>query len=378
MQTITVKTNPPYTIHIRRGLCHDIRPICKELTALGVSRIAILSDETVASLYAEKFTQGLSEHGFTVSLHTFAPGENHKTLSTVERLITEITKENLTRGDLILALGGGITGDIAGFIAGIYQRGMRFVQVPTTLLSAVDASVGGKTGVNLGKLKNMVGIFWQPAFVFCDSDFFKTLSPELYADGMAEVIKYGALFSSSFLEDLGKTKPLSEEDMLATCIALKARVVAEDERDTGTRQLLNFGHTFGHAIETLSRHSISHGRAVAQGMLMACRFAEFISFSVEPVAKTLSSLLEKYHLPTCFSYTFAKLLSHMLSDKKRSTNEITLILPYRLGECRRYTLTLNDFMATMRHLDKAEKSKAIKTTETTKKTETLEAKGEHL
>lgn len=221
----------------------------------------------MAGLYAARLEASLTRAGFRVVTFTYPGGEHCKTLATYTALLDFLAAHRLSRSDLIVALGGGVTGDLAGFAAATYQRGIPFVQVPTTLLAAVDSSVGGKTAVNLDSGKNQVGCFYQPSLVLCDPDTLRTLPPEEYRNGCAEVIKYAVLRSAPFFDEL-RAQPVSAQvgHVIATCVGMKRDLVVADEFDRGSRQLLNLGHTFGHAVEACSGYTVPHGCGVAIGM----------------------------------------------------------------------------------------------------------------
>ena len=264
IRTIPVRVRPPYDVRIGSGLLGRCGDYLAAL--LGQRRIAVLADDTVASLYLDTVTAALEDAGFAVCSHIFPSGEGRKNLSTLTELLEFLASEHLTRTDCVAALGGGVTGDMAGFAAAVYLRGIRYVQLPTTLLAAVDSSVGGKTAVDLTAGKNLAGAFCQPAAVICDTDCLKTLPPDVFADGAAEAVKTGVL-SDEALFALFEDGTLTADpgEVIARCVAYKAGVVERDEKEQGERKLLNLGHTVGHAIEKCSGYVIPHGHAVAAG-----------------------------------------------------------------------------------------------------------------
>lgn len=336
MQEISVRTDRPYAVKIECGLLSCAAE--KIAACVGGRRTVIVTDDNVAPLYAEGLRASLESTGIFASIFVFPHGEGHKTMETVCSLLSFLVEKEITRRDFLIALGGGIVGDICGFAASIHLRGIPFVQIPTTLLAAVDSSVGGKTGVNLSGLKNQVGSFWQPSLVLCDPDTFKTLPDGDLADGMAEVIKYGILFDRALYSLLmGDFDPSA---VIARCVDLKREVVEKDERDNGPRQLLNLGHTVAHAIEKCSGGEISHGSAVAMGMLLVTRAAVANGICKENFTNSLVALLKKHGLPTECPYSLSALLPYMKSDKKRGGDEITLVLPKEIGECILYTLPM--------------------------------------
>ncbi len=341
MQTINVRTGRPYAVKIENGILS--RAAAEIAARMEGRRTVIVTDDNVAPLYAEALRADLLSAGIRTDVFVFPHGEGHKTMDTVTALLSYLVEKEITRRDFLVALGGGIVGDLCGFAAAIHLRGIPFIQLPTTLLAAVDSSVGGKTGVNLDGLKNQVGAFWQPSLVLCDPETFRTLPPADYADGMAEVIKYAVLFDPSLYESLLGDFDLCE--VIAKCVDLKRAVVEQDERDTGRRQLLNLGHTVGHAIEKCSCGRISHGKAVAMGTLLVTRAAVKSGICKENFTNSLQKLLSSHGLPDECPYPLTALLPYMKSDKKRGGDEITLILPRGIGDCILHTLPLSELPA---------------------------------
>lgn len=338
MKYVHIETGTPYDVLIERGLIDSVGECIAK--GLGVFKIALISDETVDRLYGDRVQSSLLSAGHRVIRLTFPGGEANKTPETVIRLQRSLLESEITRSDLIVALGGGIVGDVAGFTAATYLRGIRFVQIPTTLLAALDSSVGGKTGVNLMGYKNQIGAFWQPSMVLCDPNVFSTLTEEQYADGMAEAIKYGVAFDRSLFEMLYADHDISE--VIRRAVIIKGDVVAADERDVGVRRLLNFGHTVGHAIETFTEHEFTHGQAVAVGMIIATRGALRMGYCRENFLDDLIGCITYRGLPNAVLATTEELISAMRSDKKRTGDEIALILPRRLGECAVETVPISD------------------------------------
>ncbi|MDR0883829.1 MAG: 3-dehydroquinate synthase [Oscillospiraceae bacterium] len=347
MQTITVRTPTKiYPVHIGAGLLGHLM----DLPGVPYPKaVMLVTDSHVQTLYAQRVTEVLTEAGIVVRTFAFPAGEESKNLAVYGQLLEALAAAGLTRQDVIVALGGGVTGDLAGYAAATYLRGIRFVQLPTTLLAAVDSSVGGKTGVNLGVGKNLVGAFWQPEVVICDTDTLHTLPAPRIADGLAEMLKHGMIAHSELFAQIldttlqlpsfpeGETPlPTSACDAIAALIArnveIKAAVVGADEREHGTRALLNFGHTVGHAIEKRSDYALTHGHAVALGMLAVTRAAQRhdLCGNITPL---LEHALTASGLPTVCPYPIAELLPIMCSDKKRAMDGITLVLPRRIGQC---------------------------------------------
>jgi len=326
MKTVTVNASKRYDIVIGDGILGSIGACCASLGK--ARRVCIVSDSNVFPLYGAAVQGSLEEAGFSVFSFVFPAGEASKNAENYLALLHTLAENNLTRTDLIIALGGGVVGDLAGFAAATYLRGIRFVQVPTTLLAAVDSSVGGKTAIDLPAGKNLVGAFCQPSLVLCDTGTLKTLSDAVFRDGCAEVIKYGVLYDPelfSLLEEKGLDFP--RETVIARCVELKRDVVMEDEFDTGARMKLNLGHTIGHSIEKISNFGISHGNAVAMGMAIMARGTDC------PDAEPMINLLRKFGLPMTCAYSAEELYVHTLSDKKRTGDTINLIVPRRIGFC---------------------------------------------
>lgn len=333
MSTVYVGAGRPYEVHIERGLLTDCGAILKD--ALGrVCKAAILTDDTVDALYGEQVEYALSQSGFSVCRFAIPHGEGNKNLSTWATMLNFLADNRLTRADVVVALGGGVAGDMAGFAAASFLRGVPFLQIPTTLLAMVDSSVGGKTGLNLAAGKNLAGAFYQPCAVVCDPDTLWTLTPEILADGVAETIKYGVLSDEPFFERL-KDGHWHDGmlEVIQTCVAAKARLVEADERDTGTRQFLNLGHTLGHAIEKCSDFSISHGHAVAVGMVYAARLSHRLGLCDGSVQQRIEQALVANRLPISAPYTPDQLCEVALSDKKRAGGSVTFVLPRAIGRC---------------------------------------------
>ena len=326
---ITVKASGTYDILINEGGLSSIGKAVAE--RFKPCTIAILSDDKVFPLYGKTVTASLQAAGFNTVSHVIKNGEQSKTLDNVTAFIDCMVQAQVTRTDMVLALGGGVVGDMAGFAAAIYLRGIPYIQVPTTLLAAVDSSVGGKTAVDISAGKNLVGAFHQPALVYLDTENLKTLDPSVLRDGFAEVIKYGIILDSKLFNTVAKPGSFDVKEVIARCIEIKRDVVEADEFDHGMRGLLNFGHTFGHAIEKLSGFSITHGSAVARGMLIAAKVAKVYGFN--DYTDIITKVVKDYGFETGCPYSAQELFSVILSDKKRSGSDITLVLPKEIGKC---------------------------------------------
>ena len=326
MKTVTVTASKTYDVLIGSGILSDLGV---ETAKLGKSsKIAIVSDSNVWPLYGKIASDSLENAGFSVISFIFPAGEESKNGSTYLELLNFLAQNQLTRSDMIVALGGGVVGDLAGFAAATYLRGIRFIQVPTTLLAAVDSSVGGKTAIDLPAGKNLAGAFCQPSLVLCDIDTLNTLPDEIFRDGCAEVIKYGILYDPSLFAQLEQQGlSFDREAVIARCVELKRDVVMEDEFDTGARMKLNLGHTIGHGVEAVSNFSISHGKAVAIGMAIVSRASRC------PHNDRITGILKLFGLPTHTDFDSESLFQCALSDKKRSGGTVNLIIPKRIGQC---------------------------------------------
>ena len=326
MKTVTVNASKQYDIRIGSGLLNTLGEAAKQLGK--AEKICIVSDSTVWALYGEAARANLEASGFQVCSYVFPAGEAQKNGITLLELLGCLAKHQLTRSDLIVALGGGVVGDLAGFAAATYLRGIRFIQVPTTLLAAVDSSVGGKTAIDLPEGKNLVGAFWQPSLVICDTDTLNTLPEDIFRDGCAEVIKYGILYDPDLFAELEQSGLFFDrESVIARCVEWKRDVVMEDEFDTGARMKLNLGHTIGHGVEAKSHFTISHGKAVAIGIAIVARASQC------PDQARITEILRQFALPITTDYTAEDLYTHALSDKKRNRSTVHLILPLSIGNC---------------------------------------------
>lgn len=332
LQTVRINASGSYDVIIGKDLLQSVGKICGGIFPTG--KIMIVTDDKVAPLYLNKAKKSFEEAGFEVFDFVFKNGEESKNINTLSALLEAMAENRITRGDTVAALGGGVTGDMAGFAASIYLRGIRFVQIPTTLLAAVDSSVGGKTAIDLKAGKNLAGSFYQPAVVVCDTDTLGTLDDKVFAQGMAEVIKYGVIFDKELFSLTASGKVKNDIDfIIKRCVELKRDVVEKDEHDIGERQLLNFGHTVGHAIEKCSGFSVAHGEAVAIGMVVAARAAYSLGWSKEDCTEDIIASLKNNFLPTKCDFSADELFKVALNDKKRSGSSINLVVPERMGKC---------------------------------------------
>ncbi|MBO4410822.1 MAG: 3-dehydroquinate synthase [Lachnospiraceae bacterium] len=332
MKTITVHASKTYEIRIGSGVLSGLPALLRELGA--PETVFVVSDDTVFALYGRQVTSALAAEGFRTACFVFPHGEEQKSLKTYEALIRELVRAHVTRSDVLVALGGGTVGDLAGFAAATFERGIRYVQIPTTLLAAVDSSVGGKTGVDLPEGKNLVGAIYQPAAVLTDIDTFRTLPKEQYLSGAAETLKYG-MIGSAALFDRWSDVPIREiyEESAAEAVSMKRDLVELDEKDEGPRMLLNFGHTFGHAAEACSGYRLPHGYAVAMGMAAVTRAAAKLGYCSAETPEALEYTLKRYELPTEIPFRMEELLPHLLRDKKIRGEVLNLVIPERIGRC---------------------------------------------
>ena len=326
MKTVTVRASKEYDIHIGPGL---LSTVGQQAAALRkAEKVCIISDSNVFPLYGKILTESLEKAGFQVISYVIPAGEASKNGQEFLNILNLLASHKLTRSDLIVALGGGVVGDLAGFCAACYLRGIRFIQIPTTLLAMVDSSVGGKTAIDLDAGKNLCGAFWQPSLVLCDTDVLATLPADIFRDGCAEVIKYGILYDEALFSTLEQDGlSFDRESVIARCVELKRNVVMEDEFDTGARMKLNLGHTLGHGVEARSHFALSHGASVAIGTAMVCRASHC------PDTGRIIACLTKFGLPITTDYPAEDILEYTLSDKKRSGGTVSLIIPERIGRC---------------------------------------------
>lgn len=342
MRTVPVPLGSrSYPIKIGPRLLPGLGKECRRLN-LG-ARCAVITDANVAPLYATAALASLKRAGFDPVLITVPAGETAKSLATVQRCYDQLAAQRLERKSFIVALGGGVVGDLAGFVAATYLRGIPFVQVPTTLLAQVDSSVGGKTGVNLKAGKNLVGAFYQPRLVLCDLDTLKTLPPREYRAGLAEVIKYGIIYDEPlfrrlerYLPKLLRKQPAVLGPVIARCCEIKAEVVGQDETESGLRAILNFGHTIGHALEAISSYGkYLHGEAISIGQVAAAQLSCTLAGLPTEHASRITALFKRAGLPTTVKLSSAQqktLFAAMRLDKKVSGGEVKFVLAERLGK----------------------------------------------
>ena len=330
MRKITAHTSKVYDIVIGENLLNDCGSYIKN--AVSPCKAMILSDSNVAPIYMERVEKSLKNAGFDVYSHIFPAGEQNKVFETVYKIDIALAEALFTRSDIVVALGGGVTGDMAGFAAAVYMRGIRFVQLSTSLLSDIDSSVGGKTGCDLPNGKNLVGAFHQPEIVVIDTKALDTLPEKYICDGMGEAVKYGVIRSKELFDKI--ENGYDTENLIYDCVRIKCDIVENDERESGERKLLNFGHTLGHAIEKYYNFDkFSHGEAVAIGMVMMAKAAEKNKICDVGVSEKIANACRKFNLPTECDAPLAELVEICLSDKKQASGGIDLILPTEIGNC---------------------------------------------
>jgi len=341
MRIITVTASRNYPVFVGSGLLDNADQLITE--HIKCTNAVIISDSHVWPLYGPALRDKLQEKGLHVYHFVFPAGESSKTIATYTEILNFLAENHITRSDCLIALGGGVVGDITGFAAATFLRGIPYVQIPTTLLAMVDSSVGGKTAVDLPAGKNLVGAFYQPHLVICDICALNTLPISIFRDGCAEVIKYGILYDAGLFEHLSQNGlAFCREEVIARCIELKRDVVASDEFDTGLRQKLNLGHTFGHGIENLSNYTVSHGQAVAIGMAIISTAACQYGYCDNKTKTAVNHILQQFALPATTDFTAPQLYRAALSDKKRSGEKVNLIIPTTIGNCEILPVATNE------------------------------------
>ncbi len=339
MERVVIQTETPYEMLIGRGLLSELGE--RLLKGHQPCKVMLIADETVYALYGKQTEASLNNVGFSVYAFQFPAGEQSKNMDTCTRALCKMAQAEITRSDLVVTIGGGVTGDLGGFAAAIYQRGLPFVQVPTTLLAAVDASVGGKTAVDLPEGKNLAGAFHQPALVLCDTALLDTLSDNIYKQGAAEIIKHGLLKNAAWLSRFAASPRVNIDEIIRKNVEIKASFVLHDERDTGRRQMLNFGHTISHALEKWSNYTLSHGEAVAIGLVAELRAARKMGLgSVDE--RVAQGYLSQCGLETECAFEVNAVLALAMHDKKRQGERFNIIALTKNGP-RIEVLSTDDF-----------------------------------
>lgn len=339
-------TSRAYDVHVGEDLLRHSGKLIRK--AVDADKAFVVTDANVAPPYLERIKASLAAAGFSVSYAVVEAGEQHKTLQTYGSILERMATANLTRDSIVVALGGGVVGDMAGFAAATYMRGIRVVQVPTTLLSMVDSSVGGKTAIDLSRGKNLVGAFLQPSLVIADVACLSTLRPEVFVDGIGEVVKHGVLADEQLFEELART-PLAQNargsyltHIIARNVAIKRDVVGADEQERGVRQTLNLGHTIGHAIEAASGYTLGHGHCVAAGLCYVARAAERMGWAESGMAARIEACVAAQGLPTASNIPVEQLVEQATHDKKRHGAGVNLVVPERIGHVAMRHVTLDE------------------------------------
>ena len=334
MTTIPIRTKQPYDVEILRpgdSVAERVRALC------GTDRrFAIVTDSTVNALYGSKLEEALPGSFRLV----FPPGESTKTFACLEEGLTLLSLEGFTKRDVILAFGGGVIGDLAGFLAATCRRGVDLIQIPTTLLACADASVGGKTAVDLKTGRNLAGVFWQPKGVLIQPAFLASLPEHRRKDGLAEILKCGILAGPDLF---GKVRTADLPELIEEAVRVKAALVAEDERDAGKRQLLNLGHTLGHALEAATRYEVPHGHAVAFGLARTTLAAKELGWCDPKTAEEIIGAVRELGFPLTYDVSEEDLFRFALQDKKRSGGTMTLVIPEAVGRCALKPVSLDGF-----------------------------------
>lgn len=340
-----------YDVHVGAGILSDVGAIAR--SSAGGSRCCVVSDSNVAPLYAPAVEASLASAGYEVTeTIVFPAGERNKRLATLETLLEGLAERELTRGDVVVALGGGVTGDMAGLAAALYQRGCPVVQAPTSLLSMVDSSVGGKTAVDLAAGKNLAGAFWQPSAVVADVRCLSTIDHALLTDSCGEVVKHAVLADPALLDEL-TTSPLNAPgadeshlvEVVARNVSIKRDVVSADETERGVRQTLNLGHTVGHAIEAASDFALGHGSCVAAGLCIVARAAERGGWCAPGTRRAIERCVRAHGLPTGTALATDEIMRYLVHDKKRHGASVNLVVPVEVGRVEVRPVGLDDLRA---------------------------------
>lgn len=336
MKKFTISTSNAYDVITGYDIIKNAGAYIREV--LNPCRLCIITDSTVNNLYSQVLLTSLIESGFQTSKIVFPPGEHSKNLSTYTNILEALADEGITRSDAIIAFGGGTVGDIAGFSAATYMRGIKYIQIPTTYEAAVDAAYGGETGLNLMSGKNLVGAFWHPSLVICDYRYFDSLNDERLKDGAAEAMKFAAISERSLADRiLAKDYPYVVE----RCISIKKSLIEADEKCYGLRQILGFGHTIGQAVEKLSSYSLTHGHAVAIGMVAESKAAFRASLTKTDISGELSDIFASLGFDTSCHYSADDIYALAVMDKKIFGDKISVIVPERFGKCSLHRISIS-------------------------------------
>lgn len=331
MKTIKVNCEKSYDIKINQGLLETF-----DFKGLNASKYVVITDSNVKKLYGEKLAERLKKSGLSVNLMDFPAGEESKNWEMVKEIGQKLAKQNTNRDVIIVALGGGVVGDLAGFISSIYMRGVRYIHIPTTLLAQIDSSVGGKTAVNIPEGKNLLGTFHQPQVVVIDPDVLNTLQLREIQNGLAEIIKYAVTQDKNLFEYLKKNIEKADksfyEFIIPKSVEIKANIISQDEKEKELRKILNYGHTVGHAVEILSEYKIPHGQAVAIGMVYEAKIANYLGILSNEDLQKQNDLIKKAKLNYEFKFDIDRAIEIMERDKKSRAKELYFILPSEIGK----------------------------------------------
>lgn len=342
MIKININVPKKYEIIIKKGAFNNIAKEIKEVYSGSI--LAVITDENLYGLYGEQLKSSLLKEGFEIKIIAIKPGEDSKSFDTLMEVYSSLTGL-LRRNDIIVAFGGGVVGDLAGFAASTYMRGVKLIQVPTTLLSQIDSSIGGKTAINLPEGKNLVGSFYHPERVIVDPLLLNSLSEKYFTDGMGEVIKYACIKDENLFNELIASKNYIHENtekLIYTCLNIKKELVERDERDYGLRMLLNFGHTIGHAVEKQLNYAVSHGEAVCIGMYHITKNSQRLGFTKANTLERLTSLLEYYNIKYNLPLSTEHIIEFIYSDKKSNSDYINLVLLKEIGSAYIQRVPLNN------------------------------------
>ncbi len=337
--TISVNTHKPYKVVIGENLCENISDLIPSF--LQPESIVIISDDNVFSLYGNNVFNCLCNLGYRVFKFIFPHGESKKNFETYKDILNFLSANNITRQDIIIALGGGVVGDMAGFAAATFKRGINYISMPTSLIAMVDSSVGGKTGINLSGGKNLVGSFFQPILVLCDVKTLNTLPDIEIKNGYGELIKYGILRGKPLINKLNDNL-IYLQKIVSECINIKKVYVEKDEFENDSRVMLNLGHSLGHAIEVCSDYSIPHGIAVANGIMLITQVAYYYGICDKDTKDSIKDILLKYDLILDLNYSLEKLVSILINDKKITSGIFRFILPAKIGRCEVYPVPIDN------------------------------------
>lgn len=340
MKTIEISTGRPYQVLVGRDIIKEAGIRIKGIK--DYKKVVVITDDLVYRLHGDTLKESLTHAGFNYEFFFFDHGEKSKNITTLNKIYEFLTLYGVSRSDLIVAFGGGVVGDVAGFAAATYLRGLDYIQIPTTLIAQTDSSVGGKTAIDTPLGKNLVGAFYQPRLVICDTNLLKTLPRFVFNAAMAEVVKY-ALLSDSDLFSLLETTSIEDsiEEVVERCICIKASIVSEDEFDTGKRMILNLGHTMGHAVENHSQYAVSHGEGVSIGMAIMLKACVKHHLLEESVYQRFLALSAKFDLPTHYDKATMKELTQIaFHDKKRKDDHISIVICEGIGKCKGKSIPL--------------------------------------